>query len=170
VHYLRRVEMNRINRKIKIALITSTSVLIISGGAVTYGFQGVLAALGLLFLLVSAGLGIVIMRKARLYAKALKHAEYVDNIDANPVSIDDKKWIMKHLDELFKTEEVIITPATAPITKNDREQIMNHLDEFLVETWMEYNMVTLEDQKFIMDNIDSLFEDNREEDRQTFTW
>ncbi|MFC1948092.1 hypothetical protein ACFLXY_09265 [Chloroflexota bacterium] len=161
--------MNRINGKIKTALIASAALVIISSGAVTYGFQGILAALGLLFLLVSAGLGIIIMRKARLYAKALKHAEYVDNMDANPVSTDDKKWIIKHLDELFKTEEVIITPVTAPITKKDREQIMNHLDEFLVET-LEYHTVTREDQIFIMDNINSLFEDNREEDRQTFTW
>ena len=93
--------MNRINGKIKTSLIASAALVIISSGAVTYGFQGILAALGLLFLLVSAGLGIIIMRKARLYAKALKHAEYVDNMDANPVSTDDKKWIMKHLDELF---------------------------------------------------------------------
>ena len=160
--------MNRINRKIKVAIIASTAVLIITGGAVTYGFQGVLAALGLLFLLASAALGIVIMRKAQLYAKALKHADYVDNMDVNTVSIDDKKWILKHLDELFKSEKTVITHEAVPITKKDRKQIMNLLDEFIKKTWMEYNTITLQDKGFIMDNIDSFFDNNREEDRQPF--
>ena len=160
--------MNRINRKITTVIIASTAVLIITGGAVTYGFQGVLAALGLLFLLASAGLGIIIMRKARLYAKALKHAEYIDTMYANLVSIDDKKWIMKHLDELLKSEKAVIIPEAAPITKNDRKHIMNYIDELLSETWMEQHTVTLVDKDFIMANIDSLFGDEREEDRQTF--
>ena len=162
--------MNRKNGKIKIALITSVALVIITGGAVAYGFQGVLAALGLIFLLASAGLGIVMIRKARLYAKALKYAEDVDNMEVNPVSTDDIKWIMKHLDEFFKAKKGTPALATVPITRKDRKQIMNHLDQFLPETWKEYNTVTLEDKEFIMNNIDSLFEDNREEDREGFAW
>jgi len=77
---------------------------------------------------------------------------------------------MKNLDEFYKVEKKITTPATKPITGKDRKHIMDHLDELLVDTWMDYNTVTLEDKKFIINNIDSLFEDNRDEDRQTFTW
>jgi len=73
--------MNRMNRKVKTTIIASTAVLILTGGAVTYGFQGILAALGLLFLLTSAGFGIVIVRKVRLYAKALKYAEWIHNME-----------------------------------------------------------------------------------------
>ena len=162
--------MNRVNRKIITLFFTFAALVIITGGAVTYGFQGVLAALGLLFLLTSAGLGLFMVRKARLYAKALKYAEWINNMKVTPVSTDDKKWIIKHLDELFKEEKQTTKPALPPITKNDRKQIMNHLAEFMAKTWTEYNMVTLEDKEFIMDNIDSLSDNNREEDRQTFTW
>ena len=162
--------MNRMNRKIKTTIIASTAVLIITGGAIVYGFQGVLAALGLLFLLTATGIGIIVMRKARLYAKALKYAEWVNNIEITPVSIDDRKWIMKHLDEYVKVEEGIPTPVETVVTQKDKNQIMNHLDEYMMETWIELNTVTLEDQKYIMDNVDLLFDNNREEDRQPFSW
>jgi hypothetical protein len=162
--------MNKINRKIKIALIVSTAVLIITGGAVTYGFQGVLAALGLLFLLTSAGFGIFMVRKTRLYAKALKYAEWVHNMEFTPVSTDDKKWILKHLDEYVTVEEEILTPTEAVITKKDKLEIMSHLDEFIMKTQMEYNTVTPEDKKFIMENVELLFDIDKEEDRQPFTW
>lgn len=160
--------MNRINRKIKTVLITSTAIATITGGAMTYGFQGVLAALGLLFLLASAGVGIHIVRKARLYAKALKYAEWINNIEVTPVSIDDKKWITKHLDEYFKLEEEIPTPAETLITRKDRKQIMNHLDEFMAETLVEQNMITLHDKEFILENVTLLFDNNIEGNRQTF--
>jgi len=162
--------MNRINGKLKIALSVTPAVLIITGGAVTYGFQGILAALGLLFLLTSAGFGIFMVRKARLYAKALKYAEWKHNLEFTPVSTDDKKWIMKHLDEYVKVKEATLIPAETVITKKDREEIMSHLDEFLSETRIEQNTITTEDKTFILKNIVQLFEDNREEDRQTFTW
>ncbi len=160
--------MNRINRKIITALIISITVMIITGGAVTYGFQGVLAALGLLFLLASAGAGIYIMRKARLYAKIVKQANWINNMAVTPVSIDDKKWIMDHLDEYFQEEQEAKTPVFTRITQNDSKIIMNHLDEFLAETWADHNSITPEDKEYIMDNIYSLFDSNREEDRQTF--
>ena len=162
--------MNRIDRKLKIAVTASTAVLIITGGAVTYGVQGVLAALGLLFLLTSAGLGILMVKKARLYAKALKYAELIDNMKVTPVSTDDKKWIMEHLDEYVKAEEEILTPEETMITEQEKRQILNHLDEFMTETWIEHNTVTKEDEKFIIENVELLFDNNREEDRQTFTW
>jgi hypothetical protein len=160
--------MNGINRKIKTALIVSTAVVIITGGAVTYGFQGVLASFGLLFLLASAGTGIYIMRKARLYAKIVKQAKWINNIKVTPVSNDDKKWIMKHLDEYLVIEKEIQAPVEAVITIKDKKEIMNHIDEFMIETWIKNNTVTQEDQKFIMENTDLLFDNNREEDRQTF--
>ena len=162
--------MNRIDRKVKTAVIASIAVLIITGGAVTYGFQGVLAALGLLFILTSAGLGIFMARKARMYAKALKYAEWVDNIKVTPVSSDDKKRIMKHLDEYVKVEGQTLTPEETMITEQEKKQILNNLDEFMMELWIEHNTVTPEDKKCIMENIELLFDNNREEDRQTFTW
>lgn len=160
--------MNRINRKIITAILASTAVLIITGGAVTYGFQGVLASLGLLFLLASTGLGIVIMRKARLYAKALKYAEQVETMKVTPVSVDDKKWIMKHLDEYLAGEEEIPASDDRLISQKDGAEIMSHLDEFMKETWIKRNTVTLEDKIFIMENVELLFDNNREEGRQSF--
>jgi uncharacterized membrane protein required for colicin V production len=160
--------MNRINRKIKTVLVASTAIAIITGGAVTYGFQGVLASLGLLFLLAAAGAGIHVARKARLYAKALKYAEWVNTMEVTPVSTDDKKWITKHLDEYFKAEEEIPAPVETAITRKDKQEILNHLDGFIAETLMEQNTITLHDKEFIMENVDLLFDNNREEDRQTF--
>ena len=160
--------MNRIDRNIKTALIAFTAIVIITGGAVTYGFQGVLASLGLLFLLTSAGAGIHIVRKARLYAKAMKYAEWINNMEVTPVSTDDKKWITKHLDEYFKVEEEMPAPVETAITRKDKQEILDHLDEFIAETSMERNTINLHDKEFIMENVDLLFNNNREEDRQTF--
>lgn len=162
--------MNRINRKITTALIASTAIMIITGGAVTYGFQGILAALGLLFLLASAGAGIYIMRKARLYAKIVQQAKWINNIEVIPVSTNDKNWIMKHLDNLFNEENEVALSISTSITKTEKKGIMNHLDEFMMKIRIDNNTVTWEDQQFIMENIDRLFEDNREEDRQSFSW
>jgi hypothetical protein len=162
--------MSRINSKITIILIASTAIVIITGGAVTYGFQGVLASLGLLFLLTSAGVGIYVAKKARLYAKALKYAEWKNNLQVTPVSIDDKKWIMKQVDEYFKVEKEITAHVETAITRRDKQEILNHLDEFIAETLMEQNTITLHDKFFIMENVGLLFDNNREEDRQTFTW
>ena len=160
--------MNRKNRKIIAILIASLTVMLITGGAVFYGFQGVLAALGLLFLLVSVGVGVYIVRKARLYANIVKQANWIKNIEVTPVSKDDKKWIMKYLDEYLKMKEELSAPAETVMTNNDKKEIMNHLDEFMMKTWIEHNTVTPEEQQFIMENVDILFSDNQEEDRQTF--
>jgi len=77
---------------------------------------------------------------------------------------------MKHLDEYVKIEKETPASAETVITKKDKEDIMSRLDEFMMNTQMEYNKVTQEDQRFIMENVELLFDNYREEDKQPFSW
>ena len=91
--------------------------------------------------------------------------------EGRPITMRDKKMIMKHIDELFAVESrgdcrQTATPAVQdPITEEDQALIMKHSDELFAGSGagsadtpqVEPGPITEEDKVLIMEHVDKLF-------------
>jgi len=145
--------MTILNRKRWLGSLILAVVAPIFGAAVAGGIEWALAALGAMVLIGMTGAGIYAL------AKGLRHSDTsvkggclecgsastasFDGIDskhvtdskpaeARPISEEDKRLIMEHIDELFAVDgrQSVAEPAEArPISEEDERLIMEHVDE-----------------------------------------
>ena len=157
--------MKILNKKLWTGLTALGTVALVTTAAVFGGIEWALASLGMISLVAMIGAGISIAVRVSKYSGKSAFEEYINYEipsyywnDENPenaaditeeiVLIDkkEKKYIVKHIDELFGLERV----------ESSRRQI-------------ELAPVSRQDKKSIMAQIDELFTTNREQNLEMFS-
>ncbi len=167
--------MKILNRKLWIGTVVLMTITLTSGAAIAGGFEWALAALGAMTLAGMIGAGIYVYMRVRRYSKALKVASPESGAEAKPISNKDKTSIMKHLDELFETEQGQSEEEFAgdkPISSKDKRLIIANIDEFF-EAASKQNeknpaipeLISEEDKRLIMAHIDRLFDTDGEQNK-----
>ena len=149
--------MTILNRKLWAGLLVLLAVALVSSAAAVGGIEWALASLGAMVLIGMIGISIYVLIKVLRYSnKSLKggrleynstSAVFCDGddfkcvtcnepVEGAPISKEDKRLIMQHIDELFTKdlEQSQERPAEgAPISKEDKRLIMQHIDELLIK-------------------------------------
>jgi len=180
--------MKIINRKLWTGLLVLSAVTSVTSAAIVGGIEWALASLGVMGLIGMTCIGICIAINVSRYSgkslevERLKHdsapaangdgntfkvADHNSSVEAAIISEEDKRLIIKHIDELFMKdpEQNQEVPAeAAPVSKEDKRLIMTHIDELYTEeleesqeTPVELSPVSEKDKKLIMAHIDELF-------------
>lgn len=145
-------------RKLWPGLVILAAFALVTSAAVVGGIEGVLAALGAIVLIGIAGAGIYVIVKvlwlsgksprggcleygrtsaASFYGDGFKYAVRNGLVEAAPISEEDKRLIMKHIDELFAEDlkQSREKPAEAtPISEQDKKLIMEQIDTLFQPT------------------------------------
>jgi hypothetical protein len=151
--------MTILNRKLWVGLFILGVVALISSAAVFGGIEWALASLGMITLTGIAGTGIYIAIKVMRYSRhrsiydgRLEYSsisavnegggsEYIAgyaSAEVSPIGKEDKRLIMKHIDELFEItrEQSKEKPVeAAPISEEDKRLIMAHIDKLFKTDW-----------------------------------
>ncbi len=170
--------MKILNRKLWTGSVVLASVALISAAAVAGGFELAMVALGALTLAGMIGAGIYVFMRVKRYSKALRVASLGSDAGARPISNQDKRSIIKHLNELFEIEreqsekELV---GVKPITGKDKRLIVANIDEFFKsareqdrKASAETEPISEEDKRLIMAYIDRLFDTGGEQNRRIF--
>jgi len=146
--------MTLLNRKQWVTLLILGAVaLIVATGAVG-GIKWAFASLGMIVLIGIPGICIYTLAKVLRHSDTsnrlecgntsaasfdgddLKHATDNKPIEAKPISKQDKKEIMAHVDELFQIADEQGTENSVeakPISKQDKKEIMEHVGELFAK-------------------------------------
>ncbi len=149
--------MTILNRKQWLGLPILAAVALVFGAAAVGGIEWAFASLGVMVLMGMIGIVIYVLAKALRCSDTavkvrcptcgapsatsfngddLKYVTYSKLAVAVPISEQDKRLIMKHVDEFFakglgQSRE---KPAIAiPISERDKRLIMEHVDEFFAK-------------------------------------
>ena len=150
--------MTILDRKLWAGLLILAAIAIVSSAAVFGGIEWALAALGAMTLIGMIGISIYVLTRVLRYSKSLKGGRldygstpagfcgghdskrltYNNPPKAAPISEEDKRLIMEHINELFEIaqEQSEEKPARAkPISKEDKRLIMAHIDKLFKTDW-----------------------------------
>ena len=141
-----------LNKKLWLGLLILTAVALFTSAAVVGGVEWALASLGAMVLAGMIGISICALTKVLRYSKSVKggrleygntSAGFCDGYDskrltynkpakAAPISKEDKRLIIEHIDELFEigqeqSGEKLL--KAGPISKEDKRLIMVHIDK-----------------------------------------
>ena len=149
--------MTILNRKRWVGLLILAAVALVVATGVVDGVKWAFASLGMIVLIGMTGICIYTLAKVLRHSDTspkvdrlecdntsaasfdgddLKHVTYNKPIEAGPISKQDKKIVMEHVDELFKItrEQGQENPAEAGrISKQDKKIIMAHVDELFAK-------------------------------------
>ena len=133
--------------------------IVMTVAGVVGGLEWAFASLGAMVLIGMAGIGIYVLAKAlrRSYTSLKgrgpecdstavaffngddsKHVTYSKPAVAVPISKQDKRLIMEHIDEIFKIAQEQSLEKSAevrPISKQDKRLIMTHIDKLFETCW-----------------------------------
>jgi hypothetical protein len=151
--------MTILNRKLWTGLLVLSAVTFVTSAAIVGGIEWALASLGVIGLISMTCIGICIAINVSRYSgkllevERLKHdsapaapcdinaiecADHNSSVKAAIISEEDKRLIMKHIDELYteEPEEKRETPVElSPVSEKDKKLIMAHIDELFKTGW-----------------------------------
>ena len=151
--------MKIINRKLWTGLLVLSAVTSVTSAAIVGGIEWALASLGVMGLIGMTCIGICIAINVSRYSgklrenERLKHdnapaansdgntfkgADHNSSVEAAIISEEDKRLIMKHIEEFFTEglEEGQETPVElSPVSEKDKKLIMAHIDELFKTGW-----------------------------------
>ncbi len=151
------------------------------GAAVVGGIEWAFASLGAMVLVGIAGIiiyvsvkalqrsGILFMGGVRKFGiKSDLSLDDNELVGVRPISKEDKRLIMAHIDRFFETgreqSREVVHAEVRPVSEKDKRLIMAHIDKFFETGWEQSREVRAEvrpisgqDKRLIMAHINELF-------------
>ena len=145
------------DRRLRVGLTITATVTFVLVAAVMGGIEWAFASLGMIVLIGMIGISIYTLAKivwrsdkslkgecpehgstsaSAFDGDCLKNVTYSEPPEALPISKEDKRLIMKYVDEFFAKglEQSREKPAEAlPISEEDKRLIMKHVDDFFAK-------------------------------------